>query len=158
MVTTNHHENTANNTDSDDSPVDESALHVRRSMDGSFSSALTTRDDGRWSFFEWFSATGGNNITLVVASAEAGPSASIPQFREMSDPALLLNSTELPDFEDKDYDHEDCKKIADQLHDHVDSLIEACKDQQSQLKEMHKSYTGYVKKAEAHMKSQQNFS
>ena len=45
MVTTNHHENTANNTDSDDSPVDESALHARRSMDGSFSSALTTRDD-----------------------------------------------------------------------------------------------------------------
>jgi hypothetical protein len=45
MVTTNHHENTANNTDCDDSPIDESALHVRRSMDGSFSSALTTKDD-----------------------------------------------------------------------------------------------------------------
>ncbi len=155
MVTTNHHENTANNTDSDDSPVDESALHARRSMDGSFSSALTTRDDEDGLSLSGSSAAGGNNITLVVASAEAGPSASIPQIREMSDPALLFNSTELPDFEDEDYDHEDCKKIADQLHNHVDSLIEACKDQQSQLKDMHKSYTGYVKKAEAHMKSQQ---
>jgi hypothetical protein len=44
MVTTNHHENT-NNTNSDDSLVDESALHAHRSMDGSFSSALTTWDD-----------------------------------------------------------------------------------------------------------------
>ena len=41
----------------------------------------------------------------------------------MSDPALLFNSTELPDFEDEDYDHEDGKKIADQLHNHLDSLI-----------------------------------
>jgi hypothetical protein len=108
----------------------------------SFSSALTTRDDDNGLSLSGSSATGGNNITLVVASTEAGPSAYIPQIRKMSDPVLLFTSTELPGFEDEDYDHEDCKKIADQLHNHVDSLIEACKDQQSQLKDMHKIYTG----------------
>ena len=127
MVTTNHHENTAKNINSDDSPVDESALHDHHTMGGAFSSTLTTRDDKDGLSLSGSSAAGGNNITLVVASAEAGLSLSIPQIREMSDLALLFNSTELRDFEDDDdYDHKDLEKIADQLHDHIDSLIEAC--------------------------------